>query len=295
MGDRISYALWSLQVHAHSFGLVNASAAFQGHINNELRKHLDQFCIAYLDNIIVYSNSLEEQKEHVWLILVKLQKANIYLTLSEWKFKIQQISFVRYIVTLEDVEMEPDRVCTIEEWPEPTCYHNIQVFLSFANFYRRFISSFSRGAKPRTDHLKGGKNGHFSGPFPPIPAMKRSFAELRDAFTKAPVLAHFDMAKLICLETDASGYAIAGIILQQQDEVFGGAEGTVCNTKGNKSAGKGYRHHIAFWSRSMSPAEQNYAIGDQKLLAIVRSCCYWHHYLKGERHPVVDLTDYHNL
>jgi hypothetical protein len=66
------------------------------------------------------------------------------------------------------------------------------------------------------DMLKERKKGNFLGPFLPTPAMKQSFAELRDSFTKAPVLAHFDPAKPICLETNASGFAIAGIILQQQ-------------------------------------------------------------------------------
>ncbi len=142
--------------------------------------------------------------------------------------------------------MEPDRVCTIAEWPEPTCHRNIQVFLGFANFYRRFISSFSRLSKPMIDMVIGGKNGRFLGPFLPTPAMKQSFVELCNAFTKAPVLAHFDPDKSICLETDASGFTITGIISQQQDEVRGGAEGTVHGAKGKRSASKGHWHPVAF-------------------------------------------------
>ncbi len=139
------------------FGLVNAPTAFQGHINNLLHKHLDKFCIAYLDDIVFYSNSLEEHREHVWLILAKLQEAGLYLKLSKCDFKMQLINFVGFIVTLESIEMELDMVRTIAEWPEPTCHHDIQVFLGFANFYRRFITSFSCLAKPMTDMLKGGR------------------------------------------------------------------------------------------------------------------------------------------
>jgi hypothetical protein len=105
--------------------------AFQGHINNVLRKHLDQFCIAYLDDIVVYSNLLEEHREHVWLILTK---AGFNLKLLKCEFIMQRISFAGFIVTPEAVEMEPNRIRTITEWPEPTCHYNIQVFLSFANF-----------------------------------------------------------------------------------------------------------------------------------------------------------------
>jgi hypothetical protein len=222
------------------FGLVNAPAAFQGHINNVLCEHLDQFRIAYLDDIVVYSNLLEEHREQVWLILAKLQEAGLYLKLSKCEFKMQHISLVSFIVTPEGVEIEPDRVRTIAEWPKPASHHNIQVFLGFANFYRRFISSFLRIAKPMTDMLKGGKKGRFSGPFLLTPAMIWSFAELHDAFTKALVLAHFDSARPIRLETDASGFAMAGIISQQQDN----AHDAFVSVRAPYS--KGHWHTVAF-------------------------------------------------
>ncbi len=108
------------------------------------------------------------------------------------------------------------------------------------------------------------------------------------------MLVDFDPAKPICLETDASGYAIASIILQQAEDAHDGAEGAG-RGKGKGRAGKGHWHPVAFWSRSMAPAERNYTVGDQEMLAIVMSCCHWHHYLEGARHPVEVLTDRHNL
>ncbi len=238
---------------------------------------------------------LEEHRKHIQLVLAKLQEAGLYLKLLKRKFEMQQISFVGFIVTLEGVEMEQDTVCTIAEWPEPACHRNIQVFLGFANFYRQFISSFSRLVKAMTDMLKGKKNGRFSGPFVPTPVMNQSFAQLRDAFTRAPVLAHFDPARPICLKTVASGFAITGIISQQQDEVCGGVEGAVHGAKGSKLTNKGHWHPVAFWSRSMLPAERNYAVGDQEMLAIVMSCRHWRHYLEDARHLVEVLMDHHNL
>ncbi len=138
--------------------------------------------------------------------------AGLYLRWLKCDFEILRISLVGFIVMPEGVEMEPDLVCVITEWPEITCYRNIQVFLSFTNFYRCFNSSFLHLAKLMTDKLKTGNNGCSSGLFLPTPAMKRSFAKLCGAHTKAPMLAHFNPAKPICLETDASEFAIAGII-----------------------------------------------------------------------------------
>ncbi len=146
-----------------------------------------------------------------------------------------------------------------------------------------------------TDMLKGGKKGRFSGPFLPTLTMKRFFTELRDALTKASVLAHFDPAWPMCLETNALGFAIAGMILQQHDEVHGSTEVTARSVKGQKSAGKGNWHPVALWSCSMSPAERNYVVGDQEMLTIVMSYCHWRHYLEGTRYPVEVLTDHHNL
>jgi hypothetical protein len=142
-------------------GLVNAPAAFQGPINNMLRKHLDQFCIAYLDDIVAYSNLLKKHREHVQLILVKLQEAGPFLKLSKCELEMQRISFFGFIVMLEGGKMKLDRVRTTAEWPEQTCHHVIQVFLHFTNFYWPFNSSFSYLAKLMTDMLNGGKNGQF--------------------------------------------------------------------------------------------------------------------------------------
>ncbi len=129
-----------------------------------LCKNLDQFCKAYLDNMVAYSNLLVKYREHVQLILAKLWEAGLYLKFSKCEFEMQQISFVRFIVVPKDVVVEPDRVCMIAEQPEPTCHHDIQVFLSFANLYRRFITSFSHLAKLITDLLKGGGKWPFFGP-----------------------------------------------------------------------------------------------------------------------------------
>jgi hypothetical protein len=155
-----------------------------------------------------------------------------------------------------------------------------------------------------TDMLKGGRNDHFHGPFTPSAVMRQSFRQLKAEFTSAPVLVHFNLAKRIRLETDASGYAIASIILQQAREAREAKDGPSDRTgrgigcateRAAERTAKGHWHPVAFWSRSMSPAEQNYTVGDQEMLAIIMSCRHWQHYLEGIRHPVEVLTDYHNL
>jgi hypothetical protein len=122
--------------------------------------------------------------------------------------------------------------------------------------------------------------------------MKSSFVELYNAFIAAPVLAHFDLARPIGLETDISGCAIAGMILQQ-DRICNSAESATCGAK-RGSAGKSYWQPVAFWPRSMSPVEWNYTISHQEILAIITPCRHWHYYQEGVRHLVEVLTDHHN-
>jgi hypothetical protein len=196
------------------FGLANAPAAFQSYINATLWPYLDVFVIAYLDDIVVYSNTVEEYRKHVRTVLEALLKAGLYLKLHKCKFNAKEIGFVGFIITPEEVRMEEDCIATIEEWPMPDSHRDIQVFLGFTNFYRRFIKSFSWIVRPMTTMLKGSKVGKIFGPFDPTTEMQEAFQRLRSKFTKAPVLAHFDYEKPIRLETDASGFAIAGIISQ---------------------------------------------------------------------------------
>jgi hypothetical protein len=269
------------------FSLANAPAAFQSYINATLRPYLDVFVIAYLGDKVVYSNTVEEHRKHVRTVLEALLKAGLYLKLRKYEFNAKEIGFVGFIITPKEVRMEKDRIATIEEWPMPDSHRDIQVFLGFANFYRRFIKSFSGIVRPMTAMLKGGKEGKIFGPFEPTTEMKEAFRRLQSEFTKAPVLAHFDYEKPIRLETDASGFAIAGIISQPAAWPTSGKEGRRVKDRD--------WHPIGFWSRTMADAERNYSVGDQEMLAIVEACRHWRHYMEGSKYPVRVLTDHHNL
>ncbi len=166
------------------------------------------------------------------------------------------------------------------------------MFLGSANFYRRFIGNFSKITKHMSNMLMVGKNVKFLGHFPATPEMESAFHRLQEAFTTTPVLVHFDLDKPIWLETDSSGFAIAGILSQPVDRAVPKVSEKVL-TPGKKVAQDW--HPVAFWSHTMAPAERNYTVGDQEMLAIVMSCRHWRHYLEGSRHPVVVLTDHHNL
>ena len=261
------------------FGLTNAPATFQAYINRALARLVDVTCIVYLDDILIYSGDPAAHRQHVIEVLKRLRQHGLYAKLSKCKFSVTNVEFLGYVLGPDGVAMECSRVDSIMEWPEPTSYREVQVFLGFANFYRRFIAKYSKIASPLTAMLRGSKNGRKTGPYIMSPEAKEAFRRLREAFATAPVLRHFDPKKPIRIETDASGFALAGIISQQDDP----------------TSIRSHWHPVAFWSRKMTPAERNYDTHDHELLAIVATFKQWRHYLEGSRYPIEVLADHANL
>jgi hypothetical protein len=258
------------------FGLTNAPATFQAYINKALGELVDVICIVYLDDIIIYSRNRDEHEEHVARVLERLRVFGLFCNLQKCRFFETEVEFLGYRIATEGVKMDPRKVESITTWPKPQSYNELQIFLGFCNFYRRFIASYSRMVSPMTDLLKGSVNGKKEGPFEWSDSAEQAFRTLIDAFTKAPVLIHFDPVRRIRVETDASAFAAAAILSQLVEET-------------------GQWHPVAFWSRKFIPAERNYETHDQELLAIVAAFKHWRHYLEGSTQPIEVITDHHNL
>ena len=261
------------------FGLANAPATFQAYMNETLEGLVDTICVVYLDDILIYSQREEEHANHVREVLGRLREANLYVKLSKCEFNTKKVSFLGYTVTTEGVAMESDRVAAIAEWPTPRTYREVQVFLGFANFYRRFVKSYSSVVAPMTGLMKGAKAGKQTGPFVWGVEQQGAFDQLKKAFTTALTLVHFDPSRRIRLETDSSGFGLAGNLSQLIEEPDRKAEW----------------HPVAFYSKKLEPAELNYETHDQELLAIVRSFEQWRHYFEGSQYPIEVLTDHNNL
>lgn len=147
------------------FGLANAPATFQAYMNECLAELVDMICVVYLDDILVYSSSKAEHHGHVCQVLERLQAANLYVKLSKCEFDATQVDFLGYVISTDGVAMEQDRIKTVSEWPTPTSFKEVQIFLGFANFYRRFISGYSAIVQSLTGLMKGSQKGQPVGPF----------------------------------------------------------------------------------------------------------------------------------
>ena len=215
------------------FGLTNAPASMQAYANDCLRDYLDLFCIVYLDDILIYSNTLEEHVTHVRQVLTRLTEYGLSYKREKCEFHTSTLSFLGFVILPTGISMDPDRIAAIVEWPAPENIHDIQDFLGFANFYHRFVDGFSRVVSPITILLRKGQRFHWSR------QAQSAFDELKRRFTTAPILKHFDPDLPIRLHTDASGFAISGIVSQLHDPHW---------------------HLVAFYSRKCTPAECNYDV-----------------------------------
>jgi hypothetical protein len=262
------------------FGLTNAPATFQAYVNEALVGLLDVLCVAFMDDICIYSDTVEEHADHVRQVLDRLRKAGLHARLSKCEFSVENIAFLGYRVGTAGVSMDPRKVQTILDWPVPENFRDIQVFLGFANFYRRFVLRYSKVVRPMTDLFKGMQKGRKTGPFEWPEEAQHAFEALKACFTTAPTLQNYEPHRKTRVETDASGAALSGILSQLVEQ-----EGST----------RGVWHPVAFWSRKLTAAERNYGTPDAELLAIVEAFKEWRPYLEGAQHTVEVISDHENL
>ncbi|SNX84008.1 uncharacterized protein MEPE_02716 [Melanopsichium pennsylvanicum] len=266
------------------FGLCNAPATFQRLMNHMLSDLLDVSVIVYLDDILVFSNNEADHHHHVCQVLDRLRKHQLYCAPDKCEFHTDSVKFLGYLVSPDGLSMDPTKVSTVLEWPPPQSIRQIQVFLGFANFYRRFIRHYSRVAAPLTDLLKGGASGKVDLP----PEATAAFNRLKEAFTSAPILRHFSPTLYTVVETDASDAVVAAVLSQWHPQP--GADASAEPNSRSHTL-----HPVAYWSQKMIPAERNYKIHDKELLAIVDACGAWRHYLHGLTRPFLIYTDHQAL
>src|SRR5260370_17888299 len=125
------------------FGLSNTLAAFQRFINKVLGELMDVCTVGYLDNILVYSDSLENHWDHVQEVLQCLWKAGLYTNPKKCKFHMDTVEYLGFILSPNGLQMDPSKVAAIMEWPEPWKAKDVQAFLGFANLYHRFIHAYA--------------------------------------------------------------------------------------------------------------------------------------------------------
>lgn len=251
------------------FGLTNAPAVFQRFMNELFRDLIDITVIVYLDDILIFSEEPSEHEGHVREVLRCLAENQLFCKPSKCLFSVTTVPYLGIIITPEGMSMEKEKVKAVMEWPVPKKVKEVQSFLGFANFYRRFIPRFSTLARPLHDLTHKNKSWEWSD------REQAAFEAIKGQICLEPVLVHPKTDKPFIVETDASGVAMGAVLSQRGED--------------------GRLHPVAFMSESFSPPERNYDTHDKELLAIIRAFEYWRIYLEGTEQPVTVFSDHKNL
>ncbi|KAI2644548.1 Transposon Tf2-6 polyprotein [Labeo rohita] len=247
-GDEWKTAFITPAGHYHyrvmPYGLVNAPSVFQSFMNKVFREFLHQFVVVYIDDILIYSRNLAEHRHHVAQVLLKLRQHHLYLKAEKCEFHQNTIQFLGYVIGPDGISMDTNKVAAIWDWPQPTSVKELQRFLGFANFYRRFINQFSLLSATLTNLLKEKPKTLIW-----TPSASQAFASLKSAFCTAPALVLPDPQEPFIVEVDVSTIGAGAVLSQYPGE-------------------PPKLHPCAFFSRKFSLAEQNYDIGNRELLAI---------------------------
>ena len=252
------------------FGLANAPSTFQKYINWALRDFLDEFCSAYIDDILIYTDGTQvEHREHVRKVFSRLRDSGLQIDIDKCEFEVQSTKYLGFIIDAgKGIRMDPEKIKAINEWEAPRTVKAVQSFLGFANFYRRFIANFSVLAKPLLDTTKKDSKFYWT------QEADIAFDQFKAIFTSSPVLEKFDYTRRTVLETDASEWCVGGTLIQYGED--------------------GVLRPCAYYSKKNIPAECNYEIYDKEMLAIIRCLEEWDAELRSVETFEI-RTDHKNL
>ncbi|GLB40088.1 putative DNA RNA polymerase [Lyophyllum shimeji] len=250
------------------FGLTNAPATFQAFIQDVLCDVLDISAVVYLDDILIFSHENQDHTALVFQVLEHLRAANVFLNAKKCEFDCSQVEYLGFIVSSKSVQMDPKKLQTISKWPIPRTVKQIQQFLGFTNFYRRFIHRYGEICLPLTNLTTNECKKSFPGLNSNALA---TFKKLKLIFTTAPVLRHFDPTLPSTIITDAFDYALASVHLQPDTD--------------------GFLHLVAYYSHKFMSSEINYEIHDKELLAIVECFHDMRSWLVSSPHPITVISE----
>ncbi|XP_073354940.1 uncharacterized mitochondrial protein AtMg00860-like [Aegilops tauschii subsp. strangulata] len=189
------------------YGLVYAPATFQGVVDTVLKPVLRHGVLAFMDDILIHSEELEEHRQLLKRVLQLLAEKDLKAKMSKCTFAQQEISYLGHVISDKGVATDKSKIQAIQEWPQPQNVKELRGFLGLAGYYRKFVRFFGVLSKPLTEMLKKGAI------FVWTPTAEAAFSALKQALVQAPMLALPNFRKQFVVETDASATGIGAALI----------------------------------------------------------------------------------
>ncbi len=257
------------------FELANLSITFQVYINKAMHSYLDLFVLMYINDLLMFFSSTKRHIEHVKLMLQHLRKFNLYFKLSKCSFHVFHVNFLDFRMSFDEIAMQTSRIVVVKDWSKSKSHRNVQTFIDFANFYKRFVHAFFKISVELFSLLKNDKN-KFKIKFVMISETKKFMKSIKKIFMSASMLRHYELDDESMMKIDAFDFVIADIFSQlvKIDDQW---------------------RSIVFYFKKMTFAERNYEVNDQEMLVIVKVCKKWRHYIENVKHSIRMIIDHANL
>ena len=244
----------------------NGPATFERFMDRVLRGLKWEICLCYLDDVVIFGRTFDEQNRRLDVVLTCLEKAALTLNSKKCYFGDRETIVLGHLVDKNGVRPDPHKVTAVSSFPQPRSLRELRSFLGLCSYFRRFVPNFADVAQPLTHLLNKAV------PYQRTKECESSFSQLKFLLTSGPILRHFDASAPTEVHSDASGIGIGAVLVQRH----GAAE-----------------HVIAYASRCLSKAERNYTVTEQECLAVVFAVHKFRPYIYGRRFAIV--TDHHSL
>lgn len=247
------------------FGLCNAPSTFTRLMNTVFSDYLDDFLVIYLDDLLVYSKSLEEHVQHLRQIFTLMRGQKLFAKRKKCEFASDHVMYLGCTIGKDGVSVDKHKIQVVQDWPIPENQHDLRAFLGLCGYYRKFIPHYAAISAPLTDLTKGDVKD--------VKAcwglvQQHAFEQLKQVLTTTPVLKQADPNKPYVLTCDASEFAIGSVLAQEHNGSF---------------------HPVAYHSRKLSPAESRGHPYVREMLAVIDSLRHFEHYLYGQ--PITIESD----
>jgi hypothetical protein len=232
-----------------SFGLTNAPSTFMRLMNEILREFIGKFIVVYLDDILIFSKMKAEHLKHLAIVMRKLQQEKLLINMKKSSFMQTELIYFGFVISANELKMDPEKVEVIKNWPSPRNIFEVRSFHGLASFYRKFIRNFSGISAAMMDTVKKRhKVFHWT------TEAKKSFNLLKRNIKEKPVLVLSDFQKKFQVKCDASGYAVGGVLSQDD-------------------------RPMAYFSEKLDDAKLKYSTYDKEFYAIIQALKKWRLYL----------------